>query len=81
MTVFERRWITPAECALYLGGMHVKSIYSLVRQHKIPATAAPSVRGQGVRRRVLIDRQELDRLLEKGLVPVVEAPSLDRRRR
>jgi len=74
-----RRWISPAECAEYLH-VHIKSVYMLCRERKLPATRLPAIRGHGGRGRVLIDRQGLDRLLEEGLVPVAEE-LLDKRRR
>ena len=79
MDVSARRWISPAECAEYLH-VHIKSVYLLCRERKLPATRLPAIRGRGGRGRVLIDRLALDVMLEQRAVPVAEAP-LDRRRK
>jgi excisionase family DNA binding protein len=55
-----KRWLTPAETAVYLG-CSARAVYGQIRRGRIPAAA---VKHRG--RSVLIDREALDRALERS---------------
>jgi hypothetical protein len=61
--VLERRWLTIPEAAEAYG-LHPKSLYVLCRNHLIPFTRLPSLRGG--RGQLRIDRRRFDEQLEAG---------------
>jgi excisionase family DNA binding protein len=56
-----KRWLTAAEAGAYLG-CSPRAVYMRIKRGRVPAGA---VRHHG--RRVLVDREALDRQLEDGL--------------
>ena len=58
----ERRWISCAEAATYLG-CHLMTVYSWIDSGKIPSAR--------LGRKVLVDRRRLDAQLEGQTAPVV----------
>jgi excisionase family DNA binding protein len=63
-----RRWITAAETAAYLG-LHLVTVYRLISQRKIPHSR---VGGIGVR----VDREALDKIITAGNRPLKDALSI-----
>ena len=53
----DRRWLTAKEASEYLG-LHLKTIYRLTTQRKIPFTKVPGI---GIR----VDIKELNALMER----------------
>ncbi len=78
MDISARRWISCREAGQFYG-LHPKTLLALCRQQRIPHVRIPSIHGG--RGQIRIDRVAFDGQLEGQVAPVIEAPSLDRRRR